>query len=79
MKSHFAGQLWTCSFSPDNSKFVTGGDDKTVRVYDVKTHKQLSLYSTKNIIRAVDWSQTNSDLIVVGDWKGLIYLFDSKL
>lgn len=57
MKSHFAGELWCCCISPDNDRFVTGGDDKTIRVYDIETHSQLSIANTTNIIRAVDWSR----------------------
>ena len=79
MKAHFAGELWCCSFSPLNDNFVTGGDDKTIRVFNIKDHKQKYLAQTPTLIRAVDWCKKNSSLIVAGDWKGVIYLFNDKL
>ena len=36
---------------------MTGGDDKTIRVYNIKDYKQLAMAQTQNIIRAVDWSK----------------------
>ena len=37
MQSHYENELWAESWSPDNQRFVTGGDDKTVRMYDATT------------------------------------------
>ena len=79
MKAHYAGELWCCSFSPNNSQFVTGGDDKTIRTYDITTYKQLNMAKTTNIIRAVDWCRAKPELIVAGDWKGVIILYNSEL
>lgn len=77
MKAHYAGELWCCCVSPDSARFVTGGDDKTIRVYDIQSHSQVKLAETTNIIRAVDWCKAAPNLIVAGDWKGLIYLYDA--
>ena len=37
MQSHYENELWAESWSPDSQRFVTGGDDKTVRMYDAST------------------------------------------
>lgn len=58
---------------------MTGGDDKTIRKYDISSKKQLALAKTTNIIRAVDWSKAKPNLIVAGDWKGSIYLYNTDL
>lgn len=79
MKSHFAGELWACCFSPDSKQFVSAGDDKTLRVYDVESKKQLYCAKLADKIRGVDWQQSSGDYIVCGDFKGKIHLFDRKL
>lgn len=38
MQAHYLDELWAESWSPDSKMFVTGGDDKTIRVYDSKTY-----------------------------------------
>lgn len=79
MQSHYEVELWAQSWSPDSKKFVTGGDDKTIRIYDAKSYDLLHIHQMKERIRGIDWEKSKGDLIVVGDYKGKIYLFDSKL
>lgn len=55
MKSHFAGELWACCFSPDSKEFVSAGDDSTLRVYDVESKKMLYHAKLETKIRGVDW------------------------
>jgi microtubule-associated protein-like 6 len=55
MKSHFAGELWACTFSPESDQFVTAGDDKTLRVYNVSDRKMQYSYKMANMVRSVDW------------------------
>jgi WD40 repeat protein len=47
MTSHYKGELWAESWSPDGQRFVTGGDDKIIRIYDATTFKQLYFYKMK--------------------------------
>ncbi len=47
MQSHYENELWAESWSPDSSKFVTGGDDATVRIYDAKSFEMLHCYKMK--------------------------------
>lgn len=74
---HCKGQLWAEAWSQDKLRFITGGDDRTVRLWDSATFKQLKLFKMKEQIRGLDWHQKGDGLIVVGDYKGKIYLFDS--
>lgn len=55
MTSHYKGELWAESWSPDRQHFVTGGDDKTIRIFDAKTYKQIHIYKMKDQIRGIDW------------------------
>ena len=56
---------------------MTGGDDKTIRVWDSNSYKQLAFYSMKDQVRGVDWHKNGN--IVIGDYRGRIYLFDEEL
>ena len=71
--------MWAESWSPDSQKFVTGGDDKTVRIYDANTYEMLHSCEFKDRIRGIDWEKSNGELIVVGDYRGRIYLLDTEL
>lgn len=58
---------------------MTGGDDATVRIFDIKSLQQLHFFKMKEKVRGIDWEQSQGELIVVADYKGKIYLFDSEL
>lgn len=55
MSSHCAGELWGEAWSPNGKQFVTGGDDKTLRVFDTKTYKEKYRIKMKDKVRGVDW------------------------
>jgi WD40 repeat protein len=50
-----------------------------VRIYDIKTRKMLASAVLQNMVRAVDWEQSKGELIVVGDYKGKIHLYDTNM
>lgn len=79
LTAHCKGELWAESWSPDKQRFATGGDDATVRVFDIKSLQQLHLFKMKEKVRGIDWEQSQGELIVVADYKGKVYLFDSEL
>jgi echinoderm microtubule-associated protein-like 6 len=79
MTSHCKGELWAEAWSGDRQRFVTGGDDKTVRLWDSTSYKQLNLHKMKEPVRGLDWHKEANGHIVVGDYRGKIYLFDSDL
>ena len=77
LTSHCRGELWAEAWSADKKRFLTGGDDKTIRVWDSNSYKQLALYKMKDQVRGVDWHSSGN--IVIGDYRGRIYLFDEDL
>lgn len=79
MRSHCKGELWAEAWSPDSTKFVTGGDDMTLRIFDASTYEELHCYQMKEPIRGVDWSPLKGELIVAGDYRGGIHLFNTSL
>lgn len=55
MTAHCKGELWAESWSPDKQRFVTGGDDATIRIFDIKSLQQLHLFKMKEKVRGIDW------------------------
>lgn len=55
LTSHCRGELWAEAWSGDRTRFVTGGDDKTVRLWDSGSYRQLKVYKMKENIRGLDW------------------------
>ncbi len=79
LTGHWKGELWAEAWSHDKQRFITAGDDFTVRLWDSVNRKQLKLHKMKEQVRGVDWNQKPDGNIVVGDYRGMIYLFDSEL
>lgn len=78
LNGHFEGELWGAATAPNGTRFVTSGDDKTIRIWDFVSHEQKAVFGPmKDLVRAVDWSN-DGKLIVAGDKNGIIYLFDAK-
>lgn len=77
LTSHCRGELWAEAWSADKKRFLTGGDDKTIRVWDSNSYKQLALFQMKDQVRGVDWHSSGN--IIIGDYRGRIYLFDEDL
>ena len=44
---HQPGEIKSLAFTPDDSKLVTGSDDGTVRVWDLKTGKKADPFETE--------------------------------
>ncbi len=47
MTAHYKGELWAESWSPDKTRFVTGGDDCTLRIFDTSTLQQTHFFKMK--------------------------------
>ena len=69
--------MWSVCPEPSGTKFVSGGGDKYVRLWDI-AQKRMLLASKPfpEEIRAVDWAQ-NGKFIICADLNGTIYLLDA--
>ena len=66
VEGHFQDQLWGLATHPKTAHiFATSGDDYTVRVWDMKSHRMLKKVRLDSMIRGLDWSNDGS-LIGVG-------------
>ncbi|CAD8200325.1 unnamed protein product [Paramecium octaurelia] len=76
VQGHFGEELWGACAAPTGHKYVTGGGDKTVRVWDIDQKKMVCVSKPfPSEVRAVDWS-TDGKFIVCGDLNGFVYLLD---
>jgi hypothetical protein len=63
--------------SPKSLHFVTAGDDKFIRKYDINKNRMDKSVIVGNKVRAIDWSKDGS-LIAALDVSGVAYLIDAK-
>lgn len=65
LQSHFSNELWAVATHPTKSSvFASAGDDKTVRMWDMNTHKMTSYATTDDLARAVAFSPDGKTLAV---------------
>jgi len=55
-QSHNSGELWGLATAPAGDSFVTAGDDKTLRVWDVRAHTETACSPMKGSMRAAAYS-----------------------
>jgi WD40 repeat protein len=78
MQSHSENELWALSINPINPNLiVTGGGDKTLRIWDLKINKLIKHLILDQDFRAVDWSN-DGNFLVVGSMEGKIYYISYK-
>ena len=71
-------ELWGLDVHPKGSKFVTAGDDMTVRVWDMKGRQQLHIANMNSKIRSVAFNFDGSN-IAVATFEGRIKVLSSDL
>jgi Tol biopolymer transport system component len=80
-KGHTAG-VWAVAFSPDGSQIVSGSDDKTMRLWEFKTVKEVRQFDHgKYRVRAVAFSPDGKQIAsgTAGDGESFpVYLWDAE-
>lgn len=74
---HSNGELWGLAANPLKDEFVTCGDDKTIRVWSIRTHEQINLRKMPAAARSVAFSPTG-ELICLGMIDGSMALMESN-
>ena len=64
MDNHHSGELWGLATAPAGDYFVTAGDDKTLRVWDIVQRKLLVKARMKGLMRAAAYSPDGRMLAV---------------
>jgi len=73
---HSSGELWGVAFHPVHERFVTVGDDKTLRIWSVRNHEQINLRVLPCASRAVVYNVAG-DVLCVGMEDGSVALLDA--
>ena len=67
INAHNDGELWGLSVHPlFPHLFATGGDEKTVRIYDAKIKENICLIKVSNKTRVVEWGGSKGEVLCVG-------------
>ena len=67
--------VWRVAFSKDGKLLASGSNDQTIRLWDVQTHKSLSVIPTGSIVYAVSFSPDGKRL-AAGCRDNSVRLFD---
>lgn len=73
---HSKGELWGLACHPTRNEFTTTGDDKTLRVWSIRSHEQLNLRILPCESRAVTYN-VGGNLLCVGMTNGAMAVLNS--
>ncbi|KAJ3149872.1 snoRNA-binding rRNA-processing protein [Geranomyces michiganensis] len=78
MRGH-DGPVRVARFSPDHKQILSGSDDKTVRVWDVATEKEVAVFvGHEDYVRAGLVSEENPHLVLSGSYDHTVRLWDAR-
>ena len=72
------GSVWTVAFSPDGELLASASDDKTVRVWNLATGKELQKFEVKGTVTIMSFSasgpflETNKGVLQVESYAPLV-------
>ncbi|OBZ75611.1 Vegetative incompatibility protein HET-E-1 [Grifola frondosa] len=73
------GYVLSLAFSPDGRSFISGGDDRMVKLWNTDTHSHLATLSGHtHSVTSVAWSH-DGNLIASGSWDKTIRIWDARL
>ena len=75
LKGHI-GQIWSIAFSPDGKTLASGGQDHSIRLWNVNTGQQIRKI-TRRRVNGVAFSPDGKTL-ACGDMDRTIYLLDAQ-
>jgi WD40 repeat protein/Ca2+-binding EF-hand superfamily protein len=74
---HPKGELWGLAVHPLRDEFATCGDDKTLRIWSIRSHEQVNVRVMPEASRALAYSP-NGDILCLGMMDGSIALMESN-
>ena len=59
------GPVFDVAWAPDSQRLISGGDDRTVRIWDVSQGRAVSVHSERERVMSVAWSPDGSQIAYV--------------
>ena len=74
---HSSGEVWGLATHPVRNEYATSGDDKTLRIWSIRTNEQIQIRSLPYASHAVVYNHTGS-LLCLGMVDGSMAVIDSS-
>lgn len=74
---HSEGELWGLAAHPSRDEFTTVGDDKTLRIWSLRSHEQIKLRIMPAPARSVEYNHSGS-IICIGHIDGSVSLIEAN-
>ncbi|QLE01624.1 WD40 repeat domain-containing protein [Galbibacter sp. BG1] len=76
-KNYHESEVECVTFSPDNKRIATGGEDYLVKIWDVETGELIKDIDNKSGLDGITWSH-DGNIIAAGTESGLVNLWDAN-
>jgi len=77
MSGHSSGEIWGLAMHPTKEEFCTCGDDRTLRLWSIRSHEQLAIKVLPGVSRSVAYNNLG-EVICIGLVDGTVALIDAK-